>query len=572
MRLTFLATLLFFFIVVFGQHNNNTPKVRKSSNKQQIDSALVLKFLKTAVSLELNDPAKSLEFAERAKNMAQSIRYDSAEVKALELMGSNYSRLMRLNEAIETGEKVIETATRYGFELDIAFGREIIAVAYAQGGDFDRSSKLYFENLKLYEKLKEKRLLGRTLGNIGADFIEQRNYKKAVEYTNKALEIGLQTENWTLVSDQYNNLAAIYQVGFPDTEKALHYYTLALQVAIQIGDLQQQGINMLNMGRFLGELKQFDSAFIYLNKSLAIFKALNNPIYTGDCYTAMGNCHYLNGDNAEAKRYALLSLEIGNKYGIIQTIYFASGLLHRLSIAVGDSAEAYKYHYIEAKTMDSLKSLQGNNELFKLEFQYNQEKIIKEQKIKQIRNYFILGIIILILMSGMAIVLLFYSRQRIKIKNAILEKDKAESILKFKSKELSINLMALLKKNELISEISQKIALLQDADSESDIKEAARKINSEIKQNSDDRLWHEFSLRFSETNREFYEKLLALFPDLTPSELKLCAYLRLNMSTKEISDLTGQRTETLEKARYRLRKKFSINNSENNLITFLTQI
>jgi tetratricopeptide (TPR) repeat protein len=193
MRLTFLATLLFFFIVVFGQHNNNTPKVRKSSNKQQIDSALVLKFLKTAVSLELNDPAKSLEFAERAKNMAQSIRYDSAEVKALELMGSNYSRLMRLNEAIETGEKVIETATRYGFELDIAFGREIIAVAYAQGGDFDRSSKLYFENLKFYEKLKEKRLLGRTLGNIGADFIEQRNYKKAVEYTNKALEIGLQT-------------------------------------------------------------------------------------------------------------------------------------------------------------------------------------------------------------------------------------------------------------------------------------------------------------------------------------------------------------------------------------------
>jgi DNA-binding CsgD family transcriptional regulator len=44
------------------------------------------------------------------------------------------------------------------------------------------------------------------------------------------------------------------------------------------------------------------------------------------------------------------------------------------------------------------------------------------------------------------------------------------------------------------------------------------------------------------------------------------------MSTKEISDLTGQRPETLEKARYRLRKKFGLNNSESNLVAFLSQI
>jgi DNA-binding CsgD family transcriptional regulator len=62
------------------------------------------------------------------------------------------------------------------------------------------------------------------------------------------------------------------------------------------------------------------------------------------------------------------------------------------------------------------------------------------------------------------------------------------------------------------------------------------------------------------------------YPDLTQSELKLCAFLRLNMSTKEISELTGQRILTIDHARYRLRKKLGISNSEINLVTFLSQI
>jgi len=98
------------------------------------------------------------------------------------------------------------------------------------------------------------------------------------------------------------------------------------------------------------------------------------------------------------------------------------------------------------------------------------------------------------------------------------------------------------------------------------------RLNREIKQSSDDKLWKEFSIRFNETNNEFYEKLLIQFPDLSQNELKLCAYLRLNMSTKEIAELTGQRIETIGTARYRLRKKFYLTNSESNLVMFLSKI
>jgi len=73
-------------------------------------------------------------------------------------------------------------------------------------------------------------------------------------------------------------------------------------------------------------------------------------------------------------------------------------------------------------------------------------------------------------------------------------------------------------------------------------------------------------------HKDFYDALLRRFPELTPSELKLCAFLKLNMTTKEISELTGQRLNTLENARYRLRQKLGITNSEANLVTFLAQI
>jgi len=521
---------------------------------------------------ELRNPEKALDYARQARMVAQRADFDSAEVKAMISIGVNLNRMNNLNDALNIGEQVVEKASKYNMQLEIADGRGIMAVAYAQVGDFDNSSRLYFENLKIYEKLNEKRLLGRTLGNIGADFLEQQSYGKALEYTNKALRIGLETNNLTLVTDQYNNLAAIYQVGFKDFNKAMNNYVKALEVAKQIEDFQQQGGIMLNIGRMYMKMDKLDSAFYYFDRSFSLFKKLNNPVLLADSYIALGYFYFQKGDNLQGKKFALFSLKIGEEYRILQTIHDASSLLYNICLAGNDSLGALKYHILLSNTKDSLYVLQNQKELYKLEFQYNQEKILKEQKIRQQRYYFIFGFIILGLLSGLAVIVLLNSRQKIKIKNALLEKDIAESDLKFKNKELSINLLSLLKKNDLITEVSQKLAAIENAPSRTDLKEAVIRLNHEIKQSSDDRLWQEFSARFKETNSKFYEKLLIQYPDLTQSELKLCAYLRLNMSTKEISDLTGQRKETLETARYRLRKKFGLTNSESNLVTFLSQI
>lgn len=93
----------------------------------------------------------------------------------------------------------------------------------------------------------------------------------------------------------------------------------------------------------------------------------------------------------------------------------------------------------------------------------------------------------------------------------------------------------------------------------------------QMQKGSEEEIWKEFETRFQQVHNAFYEHLLNQFPALSPSELRLCAFLRLNLSTKEICKITGQNTASLNVARVRLRKKLGLSNSPINLITFLHQ-
>ena len=101
-----------------------------------------------------------------------------------------------------------------------------------------------------------------------------------------------------------------------------------------------------------------------------------------------------------------------------------------------------------------------------------------------------------------------------------------------------------------------------------------QKINaliSDYKRLSYNSNWDEFEILFEKVHRSFYEKLNRQFPTLTANERKICAFLKLNMSNKEITQITFQSDEALKKARLRLRQKLEIDR-ETNLVTFLQNI
>jgi len=253
-------------------------------------------------------------------------------------------------------------------------------------------------------------------------------------------------------------------------------------------------------------------------------------------------------------------------------IHDAYNLFRNLYLGKADTISAYKYMLLENEAKDSFDMEKNKTLLSKLELQYEFDKREQEERIKRREKDFVIVIMILGLVSALIIIFLLWARQRIKAKNTLLEKKVLEEKLDFKNKEFTLHVMSLMKKNEILTNVSNKLVQIEKEAIKDETKNAIKRIANELQRSTEGEVWEEFELRFSQVHSDFYEKLLKKFPKLTPSEQKLCAFLRLNMTTKEISELTGQSVSTLETARYRLRKKLGISNSQVNLVTFLCQI
>ena len=87
----------------------------------------------------------------------------------------------------------------------------------------------------------------------------------------------------------------------------------------------------------------------------------------------------------------------------------------------------------------------------------------------------------------------------------------------------------------------------------------------------DNDVWEEFEIRFLNVFEGFYENIQKIFPDLSLNEKRLAAFLRLDMSTKEISSITNQSPHSINIARTRFRKKLNLANSDMKLSSFLSQ-
>ena len=98
-----------------------------------------------------------------------------------------------------------------------------------------------------------------------------------------------------------------------------------------------------------------------------------------------------------------------------------------------------------------------------------------------------------------------------------------------------------------------------------------RQIEKKYKLAGNDQIWSDFESRFEHAFDSFFKVLLEKFPTLTPNERKLCALLRSGLSSKDIAMLTFQNPQSVDVARYRLRKKLNLVNDEN-LIDFLLAI
>jgi len=135
----------------------------------------------------------------------------------------------------------------------------------------------------------------------------------------------------------------------------------------------------------------------------------------------------------------------------------------------------------------------------------------------------------------------------VQIKNTQLQE-----LIESKNRELAISTMSIIKKNEFLNSIKEQ---LKGSSVDSQVKSVIRTIDRNIN-NVDD--WKFFENAFNNADKDFLKKVKNVHPELSANDLRLCAYLRLNLSSKEIAPLLNISVRSVEVKRYRLRKKMNL--------------
>lgn len=156
-------------------------------------------------------------------------------------------------------------------------------------------------------------------------------------------------------------------------------------------------------------------------------------------------------------------------------------------------------------------------------------------------------------------------QEAIEREQAILKKEQLELTLNAKAREGADSAMTLIKKNEFLQKIRRDLVKIKEGNDKNGIgghsDRLIKMIDKNIKDEEDE--WNLFESNFNQVHEQFYKKLLEAYPGLTPNDLKFAAYLKMNLSSKEIAPLLNITVKSLELKRHRLRRKMNLAAVEN---------
>jgi len=571
-KLTFLLFLLLWSLVqVQAQEIQETDSLMHLINKTNNPQNKIEMLLQLSNNLQNNNPDQAITFAKKAKRLSTKEKNKTGEVQSIIALAKIYWRISDYKKAMNLANQAKLLAEKADLQKELALSLRITGLIFIELNNYDKSTEYFFKSLEIFETINDSEGVTKLLSDIGSVNFHQYNYEKALEYYFRSLFLAKENQNKNGIARALNNIAAVYE-AMKDFEKADTYFQDASQINKEIGNTLWEGINYMNLGTIKLNLKDYDASYAYLEKALDIFSFLKSKMLIARCQLNMAKYYTTLQEFDDGLKYATMALEAGRTNNWKQVVYDASSIVQGIYVIRGDKEKAYDFVVLQYQMKDSLILMGNKEELTRLELQYEFDKKEQAKEIKQHKKDSYVLILIISLLVTLLIIILILSKQRVKAKNALLMQQKLEFELDLKNKELTANVMSLMKKNEILSAISDKLIIIEKQAVKEDTKKTIKKIAVELQKTTEKEILNEFELRFKQVHSDFYNKLLEQFPNLSPNEQRLCAFLRLNMSSKEISDLTGQRISSLETARYRLRKKLGITNSNTNLITFLSNL
>nr|WP_320117779.1 hypothetical protein [uncultured Marinifilum sp.] len=374
----------------------------------------------------------------------------------------------------------------------------------------------------------------------------------------------------------YGRLASLYeecitgesdynQANFNRQDSIFKYISLSAQVASKYNLKGLKASSYNQLGHFLMHYRsEVDTAVFYLSNAAQSYKELGDYANYVNVSNNLTYAYQTKGQFQKAivTGKHLLKIRKGEEYPQIyrKTYQYLSNSYD--SIGYYSSAKKFleKAYNIEKNLFQTYLNKEVTALSTKYNYKLREAQLAKEKHKSDFRLILFLGIflitiillIVAIVINRMRKMVFIQKQQQMKNKNIILQNN-----IICHNKELTSNALRFVQNDNLLNEISLQVGAMEYL-KKSDLKEAIQKLISEIRINKKNEVWNDFEKSFKEVHADFYKNITLEHNDLSAKELRLCAFLKLNLTSKEIASINGTSIRSVETARHRLRKKLNV--------------
>jgi len=574
-------TTLVFCIIITCSLLLSSNSIAKPSNTiyQQLDS------LRINVS---NNPQTALKEAFYLMEIAHKNENDSAIAEAnntiahiLDFQGLSSLALEHYIAAL------IFFNSSYTQTLNIAWLNFQIGNIFFDKGLLEEAMAYYNTSRQIFISLGKLTSEATAVNNMALIAIENTNYNLAMEYFMYALKLRKKDGKvpFNLIHQYYYIGNLYYTMG--DFTSAMKYY----QKIIDAPKLDNNdNLNLAGLVyQYLGEiyLRQSKTGKAMHEFELARQNYMLNNRSDLLCKInlRLGELALKNNRNSRAIAFLEDAYEISNNNNLYKLRFEAITKIIEYYKHRGDLKMVIKFdsihncdikEYYKMELNQTLLSMKLKIKLSKLQLDLSKKDYENEVHLKKLamneadiyelktRQYIYLSAFIVIAFIVLIVFMLIANKnKKALLEKIILEKnkEKLEIELKSKEKELTVNAMQLVQINEITLSIFKRLKLIWNNVTPKNKIQLGR-IITDLKTLHQTSMWEEFEARFVNVHKDFFDTLHKINPNLTPTEIKICSFIRLNMTSKDIAILTNRSLRTIEGNRTSIRKKLNLNISD----------
>ena len=483
---------------------------------------------------------------------------------------------------------------RYSYLMVV---KTALGSVYEEMGLWTRAMNLYFDVLELRELSHRDDSYGSVLNNIGNVYFKQGYYDKAHVYYDSAIAFNARKGEKKELVNNYNNLAGLYYME-GDYARTLMALNQALAQIDKEKDPDMYYLVWQNIAVVYNRQGKRSVALELVKEALHYYEMSHRNLDKIQAYLLLATLYPQSSDSALHYMEAALhqAREVHNHAAEISALQALYGW-HK---AVGDYHEACNILERTVWLQDSLEAMDNRMKIESIEAtnameQENSSKDLALQQMQierlqsQKQELLLIGVL-LCLVIALGVMYYRYRLQK-KLKResddlavqrqAFFDKEKKmmaqreqelRDSLELKNKELTSKVLHLIRNNEFIVDINRELQqlLLELNPKDTAKKEHIREMLVKLRDQGNEGTYAEFKYYFEQVHQSFYENLQKAYPSLTYKDIRLCSFLKLGLSSKEIASITFKEVRSVESARNRLRKKMNLD-ADVNLIEFFSK-